>query len=1101
MRKKYKPWDFLNPPFTATMRLFMISMTALALLLIVSDASGQEKHKISGKVTTKMDGEPIAGANIVIKGTRTGTISDVDGNFSIEASENDVLVVSFIGYLTEEIAVGSRTGIDITLSEDAKELSEVVVIGYGSVKKSDITGAVSSVTSEELTRNIGANLDQALKATAAGVTAFQTSGQPGSSVSIRIRGQSTLSANSAEPLYVIDGVPVQNVSRSGHDLGLGDRLGNGSVSTVSGLSGINPSDIQSIEILKDASATAIYGSRGANGVVLITTKRGKTGEAKFNYEGYYGIQDQVKRIDVMNLREYASYNTDWAAETSGRESRAELRDPSLLGEGTNWQDAIFQRAPMQSHQVSATGGTEKVGYFVSGSFFDQEGTVIGSDFSRFSSRINLDAQLKDWLKLGTNLTFSQTEENVGLNNSTEGIISIALRTSPDIAIYNTDGTWAGDSREGSSGSVNSIAKALDEENRLKRTSLLGTVFSDVTFVKGLNLRTELGVDLGYTNGYHFTPTYKYGNLTNNVNTASRAYNQNFFWQLKNYLTFNRAFGKHNITAMAGQEVSEWMYENLRGYSSDLASNDINEPSLGNSSTFQISSGRGSGAMASFFTRANYSFDDKYLATYTFRYDGSSNFGPKNRWAPFHAFALSWRVSGESFMQSVDNVIDNFKIRAGWGQTGNASIGGYRWGAAISPMNSNLGPGYRQSNIANPYIQWEKQEQWNLGVDLGFFRNRVELIVDLYDKTSSDMLMSMQLPSYMGTRGNESIRLNPPMGNFGKIQNKGVEFTLNTRPLVNEIEWISGLTFTMNRNKLLGLDGTPSAHIEGYGQWSDLVSLTEIGQPLYGFYGYVVDGMYLDKEDIKDNPKSEKYPADGNFDRSNTVWPGDLKFKDISGPNGVPDSLINSYDRTLIGSPLPEFVFGFNNTFNYKNFELNVFVSGSYGNKLLNYVGRSLSNMNSLWPNQLQIATNRAKLEPINADEEYPRVNSTGREVQNWFDDIDNVRVANPGTNIPRAISGDPNNNSRISDRYIEDGSYLRFQTISLAYNVPNRIFERIAVNSIRIYAKAQNLWTMTNYTGFDPEVGASQTGNNVYGMDNGRYPSPRVYTMGVNVSF
>jgi len=1074
----------------------MKSKHIFLLLLIFLSMETWAQKVITGKVTDFSSSETLPGVNVLVKDNASiGTVTDIDGRFTITVpNEKSTLIFSFIGFTPQDVFVGKQTVINVQLKTLILGLDEVVVIGYGTMKKSDLSGASVSVSGDKLRGSIGANLDQALQGRAAGVTAVQTSGQPGSSVSIRVRGQGTLRADASEPLYVIDGVPVQNVSQSGHDIGLGDKLGNGSVSTFSGLSAINPSDILSMEILKDASATAIYGSRGANGVVLITTKRGKTGDAKFSYEFNFGIQDQVKRIAVMNLREYAQYSNDYAAEVNGRDPRVELQDPTLLGEGTNWQDAVFRSAPMQSHQISATGGSEKVRYFVSGSYYKQDGTVIGSDFNRFTTRVNLDADLKKGFKIGTNFTLSRSEENIGLNNSSEGIISVALRTTPDVPIYNTDGSYSGDEREGSPGNVNPIGKALNEENLLKRNNFTGNVYSDVTIIKGLTWRSEVGADISGSSAYTFTPTYQYGSVKNLSNSVSRQYNQGFFWQVKNYLTYTRQFGKHNVTALLGQEVSESKWEYLRGASSGLTSNDIHEPTLGDPKTMTIGSGHGSGSMASFFARGNYAYNDKYFATYTFRRDGSSNFGPKNRWAPFHAFSVSWKVTNEEFMQNIKNTVSNFKIRAGWGQTGNANIGGYRWGASIAKMPSGLGQGFRQTNIANPFITWEKQEQINLGFDLGFLKDKIELVVDLYDKTSSAMLMDMQLPSYMGTSGNASIRLNPPMGNFGKIQNRGIEISLNTKPLVGTFSWNSDLSVTINKNKLLGLTGTPAAHIEGYGQWTDLVSLTEIGDPLYNFYGYKVVVIYKDKADILTSPKPKSYPADGNFDRSNTVWPGDLKFADLSGPNGAPDGIIDEYDRTNIGSPLPKFTFGFNNVFRYKNFELNVFLNGSVGNKLLNYVGRSLSGMETMWSNQLITAIDRAKTEPVDANKTYPAG-------ANWFNDIDNLRVKNPETNIPRNIGGDPNDNMRISDRYIEDGSYVRFKNITLAYYVPKNLLSKARIDNFKVFVNVQNMWTITNYTGFDPEVGASQANDNVYGLDNGRYPSPRIVTFGLNITF
>ncbi len=1082
-------------------------LSVLLLLTCYAIAFGQTRT-VTGKVTDNTN-VPLPGVSIQIEGTPSGVITDIDGNFSLElATGQDFLKFSFIGFAEQRVNVAKRNSVNVVMRASDTALDEVTVVavGYGNMKKSDISGASVSVSGEELTSTVSANLDQALQGKAAGVTAVITSGQPGASVSIRIRGQGTLSSNAAEPLYIVDGIQIQNVSQGGHGVGLGDKLGNGPVGTFSGgLSSINPSDILSIEILKDASATAIYGSRGANGVVLITTKRGKSGDAKFNYEFSYGIQEQYKTLDMLNLRQFAEYSNSVSAETAGRDPRIEFADPTLLGKGTDWQGAVFRAAPMQSHQISAQGGNEKSTYYISGSYFQQDGIVIGSDFERFTGRVNLDSELKKWWKIGTNITLSQSKDNLGLNNSTEGIISIALNMSPDVPIYNTDGSWSGDEREGSGGSINPIAKALDEDIRLKRTNVRAGVYSEITFLEGLTLRSEAGTDIGYVNAYTFKPTYQYGKVVNITNEARRQYNQNMYWELKNYLTYAKTIEKHTATLMAGQEVSEYKYEYLSGASTGLPSNDIQSPGLGDPTTMKVGSGFGSGAMASFFGRGTYNYDNKYYLTYNFRYDGSSNFGPENRWAPFHATSVMWRVSNEPFWENIATVIPNLRIRAGWGQTGNANIGGYRWGASITKMPTGLGVGYRQSNIANPYIHWEKQEQINLGVDMGLIQNRINLILEVYDKTSTEMLMEMQLPSYMGTRGNVSARLNAPYGNFGEIQNRGVEVTLNTKPLVGKVRWDSDFSITINKNKLLGLTGSPSAHLEGYGQWTDVVSLTEIGQSLFNFYGYVVDGVFTSKEDIITSPKHEKYPKTNSsnqlvWDRATTTWVGDIKFKDISGPNGKPDGVVDSYDRTNIGSPLPKFTFGFNNTVSYKNFELNVYVYGSYGNKVLNYLGRSLSGMNSLWNNQLATAVDRTLLGPIDPGKLY--YDNEGKLFENWFNDIDNVKIERKGkNNMPRAILGDPNTNSRLSDRWVEDGSYLRFRNITFSYYVPKNLTQKIGVENMKVYTNIQNMWTITNYTGLDPEVGASQTSPNVAGLDNGRYPSPRIYTFGVNVTF
>jgi len=1082
------------------MKRKIIFLTVL-LLFGVYLVSAQQNLSVSGVVTDASDGSPLVGVTVLVKGTTTGTSTDVNGKYSLNAAQNATLVFTYIGMEKQEIPVRSKT-INVKLQANSHELSEVVAVGYGTMKKSDLSGSSASIGEEKIKGSIITNMDQALQGRVAGVTAVQTSGAPGSSVSIRVRGQNTINSG-AEPLYVIDGVPVQVTGKSGADFGLGDALGNGSVSTISPLSTINPSDIVSMEILKDASATAIYGSQGSNGVVLITTKRGKAGEAKFSYDGMYAVQRQAKRLDVMNLKQFAEYSNDLAAETAGRETRVEFRDPSLLGNGTNWQDAVFQIAPMQSHTISAQGGNEYVKYFVSGSYLGQQGTVKGTDFKRFSFRNNLDAQLKKWLKLGVNMTYSNTNERLGLVDSEEGILYIALQSTPDVPIYDIHGNYTGVTREGQT-RVNPIGKALDEDNTLKRSSLNGNVFFDATILKGLIFHTEFAMDKGNSNAERFQPTYVYGNLRRDINTDSWQTNENLFWQVKNYLTYNHDFGLHRITVLFGQEMSESSYKYQRISNSSLPDNTVHNPLLGTGAP-TIGAGFGSNSMASYFTRETYNYADKYYLTYTFRRDGSSKFGPNNRWASFHSTAGSWRFSNESFMESLKPVISNGKLRLGWGQTGNQFIGDYLWGAAIKKMETGVGIAYRPTNIANPFIQWETQEQTNLGLDLGVFDNRIELTADAYKKVSKNMLMAVDFPSYMGTKGNVSSALAAPMGNIGELENKGLEFALTTHNIKNkDFQWDTEAQISFNKNKLLGMTGTSATSIEGYGQWTDVISHTEVGQSLYNFYGYKVVGVYQDKADIENytnslgNKVTPKSPATASkpYSRTNTTYVGDLKYEDVNN-----DGKIDEKDRTNLGSPMPTFTFGFNNTLHYKNFDLTVFINGSYGNKVLNYSSIGLSSMKSSWDNQLSLVTNRARLTEINKSQVYPYVNSTGVQVTNWFDDIDNVKVANPGTNIPRAIGSDPNGNTDMSSRYIEDGSYLRIKNIALGYNFNKKILKSLHLESLRIYANIQNLYTLTNYTGFDPEVGASTTSANVYGSDNGRYPSPQVYTFGLNLSF
>nr|WP_321452685.1 TonB-dependent receptor [uncultured Carboxylicivirga sp.] len=1075
-------------------------LTVIVIWLMVHTIYGQSKT-ITG--TVKDDtGEPLPGVSIIIEGTATGTISDVNGYFSLNVPQGDVnLVFSFIGFKKQTINVTKQTELKVQLISDTKGLDEVVVVGYGTMKKSDLSGASVSVGEDKIKGSVITNIDQSLQGRAAGVTSVSTSGAPGSSSSIRVRGQSTINSN-AEPLYVIDGVIIQGGGNSGGDFGLGDALGNGSTSTISPLSTINPSDIVSMEILKDASATAIYGAQGANGVVLITTKRGKAGDAKFSYEGLTAWQRQMNRLDMMNLREFAGYYNELASTGELGEGQ-DYSDPSLLGVGTNWQDAIFQTAMQTQHQLSAQGGSDKVRYYVSGSHMDQDGTIIGSNFKRYSFRTNLDAQLKSWLKLGLNAMYSGTSERLTLADSDEGIVNYSLTTPPDIPIYNIDGSYATVVKEGYT-SVNPIAMALLDDILLDRNKLNGSIFAEVSPIENLTWHTELGFDISYSKAETYSPMVNLGTWTRPSNESSIQKNNSTFMQFKNYLTYNGRFlDKNSYTVMLGQESWESNYDYQRIQNTGLPSDDVHNPALG-TGTPTIGYGFGSSSMVSVFGRLNYNYSDRYLLTYTYRRDASSNFGKDNRWAGFHAAAVSWRFSNENFFASLLPIINNGKLRLGWGQTGNSNIGGYKWGSSISKMPTGLGMGYRPANIPNTGIKWETQEQWNAGIDLSFFNSRINLTADVYNKVSEDMLMQLQLPSYMGTRGNVSSAIAAPWGNYGSIENKGLEITLGGRPTVGQFKWDTEFQISFNRNKLVSLDGTASSHIEGYGQWSDVVTLTEVGESLYNFYGYQVEGVYKDLDDIESSPKPVKYPSDGVFNRSSTVWVGDLKFKDISGPDGKPDGIIDEYDRTNIGSPMPKFTFGFNNTFSYKNVDLTIFVNGSYGNKVYNYLSMKLTHMNSGWTNQLSDVNDRARLEAIDGNIDYSSgvdVSGNGQLVYNWYDDITNVRVSNSDTNIPRASIADPNDNDRISDRYVEDGSYIRIKNITLGYTFPKHLIQKVRLENLRIYTNIQNVYTFTKYSGYDPEIGASTASSNVYGLDNGRYPSPTVVSFGLNLTF
>lgn len=1056
----------------------------------------QQTKRITGSVSDSQG--PIVGAAVRVAGTSVATVTDLDGNFTLNVPVGSTITVTYVGYKDASFQVGSKASYSVTLTEENNSLNEVVVVGYGTMKKSDLAGASASLDEKTLKSAPMTNIDQALQGRVSGVTSMQSSGAPGSAVSINVRGLATVNAGS-DPLYVVDGVIWQGGSNSGASLGLGDALGNGKHSTVSPMSLLNPADIVNIEVLKDASATAIYGAQGANGVVLITTKHGKEGEAKFSYNGSVTGSRQNKRLDIMNLREFASYYNGMAAQGEISDPDLAYSDPSTLGVGTNWQDAIFRTAWSHSHQVSAQGGTDKVKYYVSGNYNDQDGTIIGSEFSRYSFRVNLDAQLKKWLKLGVNATYSKTSESLKLADSDEGLITYSLTTPPDIQIYNIDGGYSSVSKEGFT-NPNPIALAMMDDILLDRKTLNGSIFADVTPIKHITWHVQLGFNTGASKAQTYEPKVNLGTWTRDQNQSRIQKNSNDYWSLSNYVNYNNQFGKHNVSAMVGQEMWESKYDYISVYNTNLPSDIVHNPSLGSGDP-QIGSGWGSSSMASFFTRETYNYDDRYLATYTYRYDGSSNFGPNKRWAGFHSVALAWRFSNEAFVKSwAGNWLSNGKLRLGWGQTGNSNIGSYLWGSAMSVMSTGLGTSYRPANLKNLNIKWETQEQWNVGLDLGFFNNRLNLTMDWYSKQSEDMLMQLILPSIMGTSGNASSALAAPYGNYGDIQNTGFEININAIPVKSkDFEWSSDLNFSFNKNKLKSLSG--STALLGYGQWSDVVTRTVPGQSLFRFYGYEVEGIYQDFDDIINSPVNtlqQNNPivtnADGTkswstdptkYSRSNTTYVGDIKYKDVNN-----DGIIDENDKTDLGSPFPKMTFGFNNTFRYKNFDLNIFINGSLGGKIGNYTKMKLTHMNTVWSNQLTDVNNRARLTTGDGD-------LSGR----WFDDISRVVVANSDATLPRASINDPNNNDAWSSRYIESASYMRLKSITLGYTFDSKLIRKIGLSSLRLSLNATNLFTITGYDGYDPEIGISPASANVYNLDNGRYPSPTAVTFGLDMSF
>lgn len=1065
---------------TATLVLAMLLPTALAF--------GQAQTRTISGTISGPDGLALIGANVLIKGTARGAVSDLDGSFTIEAAEGDVLVISYTGYLSKEVTIGKQTQLNIQLEEDAQQLEEVVVIGYGTAKKSDLTGAVASVSGEKIKSAITTNLDQALQGRIAGVQVTQNSGQPGGAASIRIRGANSITGSS-EPLYVIDGIPFQGdgATVAGFDWAGGANGQN----RINPLSTINPNDIVRIEVLKDASATAIYGARAANGVILITTKRGEKGESKISYNGYYAVQELPNELDMMDLRQFADYQVQIAGDLDITPNQRYL-DPGLLGPGTNWQNEVFRQAPMQSHQLSITGGTEKTNYAISGGFFQQDGIIIGSNFDRFTARLNLDNQVKDWIKVGGSLSYANTDERITLNDGGDGVIMQALTMQPDVPVRDINGEYAGPDVSIGGASYNPVAAALQRNNTMVRQRLMANLYANVDLYEGLTFRSEIGFDDNHSLNKAFHPTYKWGALENNENQLRQREESNFFWIWKNYLTYDVTLGEaHGLTAMIGAEAQKSNWEGSQVTKKNFSSNDIQVLSEGDDLTSRTSGWKDAASIASYFGRFNYNFDNRYLFTLTLRADGSSKFGPANRWGYFPSGSFAWRLSEEEFMSGVD-AISNMKLRIGYGEVGNQAIANYLYGASLLTMNTPFGTAYRLEKIANPNLKWEATRQFNVGLDFSLWNGRLDFAIDVYDKQTEDMLLQLSIPSYLGGSSWNDIRA--PFANVGKMQNQGIDLAITSRNVrTAKFSWDTDLTFSLNRNEVRELDDEGKIYWRNLYWYSEFQTATRttVGAPLGLFYGYQTDGVFRDENDILNhavqildpNSISSENPNGLNLvDKTQGVWIGDMKFKDLNG-----DGVINTEDQTIIGDPNPDFTFGFNNTFSYGPFNLAVYFTGSYGVDILNYSRVVIEGQTSIFNNQAATVDNRARLQLLD-----PAGSDT---------DPGNVVLANPEAELPRPTTTDNNRNNRMSDRFIEDGSYLRLQNVQFAYTLPAELTQRFRVQRLRLYVTAQNLYTFTNYSGYDPEIGAFNQDPLMQNIDMGRYPTPRVFTFGLDLDF
>lgn len=1038
----------------------------LALIFMTPLWTFSRNITVSGSVLDEA-GDPLIGATVQQKGTSNGTSTDIDGLFKLSVPDNATLVVSYVGYTTQSIAVDGRTEITITLKENAEVLDEVVVVGYGQMKRSDMTGSVVSVGEAAIKKSVPTSIDQVLQGRAAGVNIQANSGTPGASSSIRIRGINSLNATN-QPIFVIDGVVIDSATDD---------------ESSNPLSSINPSDIVSMDILKDASATAIYGSRASNGVIMITTKRGSAGNAIVTYDGYVGWQEMPEKYDMLNLQEYATHHNYRANELNLLDPSSAFVRPDLLGEGTDWQDELFRKAFMTSHNLSVTGGNEKSTYAFSGGYLNQDGIAVGSGFRRLSLRSNLESQLKSWLRGGVNFSMSETKQEVGTDKNT---IMSALQQQPTVAPTSADGSYDGPEDVWMPDNPLGLASITTNNNR--KTNFRLNAFLEAEITKGLTFKTELSGDWNYNNYYYYMPDYQFGVKTQDIRTSKWTKTNTKYWSWRNILTYNHTFNKvHALNVMLGQEMSHSNWETQASTATGFLTNTTPDPSAGDVTSSTGIGYKNANSISSFFGRAFYSYDDRYLLTATVRRDGSSKFAKGNRWGWFPSVALAWRASQEEFLRDIPWLY-NAKLRAGWGSTGNQNVADWATMALLSYKTTPWGTGVLTGNTPAPELTWETTTSYNVGVDLGFLDNRIEFIADVYYKKTNDLLLQVQLPAFLGSAGQGAA--SNPWDNIGSIENKGVEFTLNTTNISNQdFQWTSNLTFSLNRNKVVSLD-TETATIEKTfqtGSYNHVVTRTVVGEPIAQFYGLKVIGRFDEPTDFyyhdaDGNVKQVAIPA-GNTIAESSTWIGDYIYEDANG-----DGVIDANDYQFIGNPEPKFTWGLGNTFSWKGFDLTLFFTGSYGGKLLNMTRMNIEDPRSN-SNILKSSLNYAvigKIDPDGPDNDYR-----------------NLHVVNADKTIMPAVqkSNANSNFTVVSDRFIEDGSYIRLQNISLGYTFPRQWMRKIHVENLRVYMNIQNVHTWTKYKGLDPEVGAMYGDALMTGLDYGRYPSPRIYTAGVNVSF
>lgn len=990
--------------------------------------------KIIGTVKDEA-GQPIPGVSVKLKGvSNIGASTDAKGNYSINVPENGTLVFTAIGFLQQEVSIGNKRTISITLMADIQNLGEVVVVGYGTVKKRDVTGAVKSLKREDFNQGAITSADQLIAGKAAGVQVVQNSAEPGGGISVNIRGSGSINADNS-PLYVVDGLPLDNsaaVSGSGANFLK-------SKSPRNPLNSINPADIQSIEILKDASATAIYGSRGANGVVLITTRSGTKGALKVNYDVYAGMQTVANKIKLLNAPEYQTAMNQIIDAGGGTTAQ---KVGAFAGEGTDWLAQLYHdQAPIQNHNLSFSGGSENTSYLMSLNYFDQDGVLINSGYKRFSARINLEHRVADKFKVGMNLSTSYGKDIYVSNgfdlNERAGILYAAINYDPTLPIWNnTTGRYTL-SPDMNIDNPLAIANGKTSFSNLYRT--LGTIFGEYTIIPGLKAKLNIGGDMASqrSDSYIDRSTIE-GLAAAGIGNILQGNNSNYLVEAT--VNYNKTIKDHAFNAVLGTSAQKFIFDDVsseaRGFPSDATKSD--NLGLGNPLFFRATSGKTANSLLSYLGRVNYTYRDKYLLTASFRIDGSSRFGENNKYGYFPSVALGWKIDQEPFMKTVET-ISTLKLRTSWGQTGNQEIGNYMSLSTFSAGNTVVFNDTQYatttpSRLENPNLKWESSEQLNFGLDYGLWKDRVTGSIEWYSKDTRDMLINLPIPRETG--------FTTMMTNIGSVHNSGFEFSLSSKNLTGNVKWNTDLNLTTLKNKVKNLGGISSI-LSGSAGTATNISIIQEGSPLYSFYGYKILGIWQTGDDFTNT----------------TAKPGDFRFYDKNN-----DNLINADDRVILGDSFPDLVWSFGNTVSYKNFDLYVFFEGATGVSMLN------SNLvDTYFPANLK--RNRLA-EPV---------------LNRWT-------ASNPSTQYPSFVNPSRQAAQAVNSYTVEDASYLKLNTLKLGYRIP---VKGKSIKSASVYVSGQNLYTLTDYTGYDPAM--NPNGGATFRVDWNAYPTARTFLLGVSI--